>query len=133
MSEENQSNDQQAAGSDTPSSDATGPAVTAGRKSGNLRFKILLFLLGLTLFALWYDYQIARPKVETAYEKIMALNVANINTGKSDAPQLMTNLDIQKTLGVSRVIHILRACTRSKFIAGPLVCLSRPTITTRSM
>ena len=66
MSEANQSNDQKTTGGDASSSDAMGPAVTGGRKSGNLRFKILLFLLGLTLFALWYDYQIARPKVETA-------------------------------------------------------------------
>jgi len=96
MSEANQSNDQQAAGSDTPSSDAMEPS-DARRKRGNWRFKILLFLFGLTLFALWYDYRVARVKVETAYEKILALNTTSVNAGVGNAA--MTNLDVQETLG----------------------------------
>ena len=45
------------------------------------RLFVLIGLLALALFALWYDYKVARPAVEQAYERIAAKN--------ADIPQAM--------------------------------------------
>jgi len=56
------------------------------------------------LAALWYDYRIARPNVETAYKRVAVLNNA-INGAKSF--ELTSRKHVQQTLGrkPSRVIQ----------------------------
>jgi hypothetical protein len=55
----------------------------------------LLGLLALMLAALWYDYKVARPAVEDAYERIARLNSEiNSRPGK----MFMTNKDVQNEL-----------------------------------
>ena len=62
----------------------------------NKRLFFLIGLLALALFALWYDYKVARPAVERAYESVIATNV-KINTTAEH--RRMTNVDVQNTLG----------------------------------
>jgi hypothetical protein len=59
-----------------------------------LRLTLLFTMLGLLLFALWYDYEVARPAVEQAYESIAEINL-QINT----SPRAMTGLDVRQALG----------------------------------
>ena len=64
-------------------------------RASKTRTFVLLGLLGLMLFALWYDYKVARPAVEDAYARIGKLN-ADINSlaGK----KYMTNEDVRNEL-----------------------------------
>jgi hypothetical protein len=64
----------------------------SGRKR---RLFLLIGLLALALFALWYDYKVARPAVEQAYERIAATN-DEINSASEH--RRMTNVDVQSAL-----------------------------------
>ncbi|HUG67728.1 MAG TPA: EF-hand domain-containing protein [Pirellulaceae bacterium] len=59
------------------------------------RLFLLVGLLALALFALWYDYKVARPAVEQAYERIAATN-EEINSASEH--RRMTNVDVQSVL-----------------------------------
>lgn len=59
------------------------------------RLFLLIGLLALALFALWYDYKVARPAVEQAYERIAATN-EEINGAAEH--RRMTNKDVQSAL-----------------------------------
>jgi hypothetical protein len=87
MSTQEETNDQQRPGenSDTPEA-----------KTSSRRLFLLIGLLALALFALWYDYKVARPAVEQAYERIAAKN-DDINTNAEQ--HRMTNADVQGALG----------------------------------
>jgi hypothetical protein len=65
-------------------------------QDGKLRKTLLFSLLGVALFALLYDYKIARPAVEEAYHRITLTN-QHINGLASY--HRMTNIDVQETLG----------------------------------
>lgn len=75
-----------------PAGVASKPPRDAGR---NFRLIFLSTTLGLMLFALWYEYKIARPSVEAAYESIGQLNERTNHFGRV-AP--MTNQDVQQAL-----------------------------------
>lgn len=66
------------------------------KKSRWTRHLVLFAVLVLLLFALWYDYQVARPKVAQAYDSVMKRN-EEIN--RSADAKLMTNADVQEVLG----------------------------------
>jgi hypothetical protein len=55
----------------------------------------LLGLLALMVGALWYDYKVARPAVEDAYNRIGKLNL-DINS--KGGQRFMTNVDVQNEL-----------------------------------
>ncbi len=74
----------------------TSGTSAAPTSTSPLRLLMLLGLLGLAVFALWYDYKVARPNVEQAYETISALN-QKINETASFSR--MTNLEVQQALG----------------------------------
>ncbi len=75
------------------------PEADARAGSGSkTRLLVLIGLLALALFALWYDYKVARPAVEQAYERISAMNERIITGGEH---RLMTNADVQSELGRS--------------------------------
>ncbi|MGE0755752.1 MAG: hypothetical protein AB7F89_01080 [Pirellulaceae bacterium] len=57
---------------------------------------MLFALLGLALFALWYDYKVARPAVEAAYDTIEKYN-GEVNTTAGRA--YVTEKEIQEKLG----------------------------------
>ena len=57
---------------------------------------MLLTILGLLLFAVWYDYKVARPGVDQAFDNVGYLN-SKIN-GSADIPA-MTNSDVQQLVG----------------------------------
>ncbi len=79
--------------SDRPSS---GPSSNAPPASGSkLRLTLLIGLLALALFALWYDYKVARPAVEQAYDRVAATNAEINSTAKY---RLMTSQDVQSAL-----------------------------------
>ncbi len=64
-------------------------------EGGNTR-KILLFaILGLLVLALAYDYRVARPSVETAYNKIVDRNT-EVNRKSTE---VFTNLDVRQLIG----------------------------------
>src|SRR5687767_12606325 len=73
-------------------SPATAPAPSS---SAPIRQGILVVLLLIMLGALWYDYQVARPAVENAYEKIKALN-EKVNGAAGQ--NYMTEKDVQQEL-----------------------------------
>lgn len=60
------------------------------------RLFLLVGLLALALFALWYDYKVARPAVEQAYERIAAKNEEINSTAEH---RRMSNVDVQSALG----------------------------------
>jgi len=62
----------------------------------NWRLVLLLGLLGLMLFALWYDYNVARLNVERSYKRVGELN-ARINAGGNF--KVTTSADVRQTLG----------------------------------
>ena len=82
--------------------DSSAPSDTAdsgGKQPDRLRsmrLTVLFSILGMALFALWYDYQVARPSVETAFTSITRLNY-KINASASSKP--LTARDIQSLLG----------------------------------
>jgi hypothetical protein len=57
---------------------------------------MLFLLLSLLLVSLWYDYRVARPAVERAFDAVLALNF-QINSAAS--PQTMTVRDVRRVLG----------------------------------
>jgi hypothetical protein len=61
----------------------------------NLRLLLLVAVLILMVFALWYEYKVARPSVLAANEKIVALNEEINRDGNTTA---MTNKDVQEAL-----------------------------------
>jgi len=77
------------------SSQSSGTSESNGSR---LRLSLLFSLLGLALFALWYDYKVARPAVEQAYQRIAAMN-HEINSAATH--RLMTSVDVQTALGRS--------------------------------
>jgi len=86
MTTQDESNDQQRA-SHRPNA----PEAKGGRR----RLFLLVGLLALALFALWYDYKVARPAVEQAYDRIAAAN-DEINTAAEH--RRMTSADVQGAL-----------------------------------
>ena len=60
------------------------------------RLFVLIGLLALALFALWYDYKVARPAVEQAYERIAAKN-ADMNAAAEH--RMMTSVEVQEAIG----------------------------------
>lgn len=68
------------------------------RKGSKGRLFFLIGLLALALFALWYDYKVARPAVEQAYERIAATN-DEINSAAEH--RRMTSVDVQTVLNRS--------------------------------
>lgn len=89
----------------TDPSDSAGPTSAsapaslsgaAGPKRGTLRQIILFCLLGVMLVALAYDYRIARPNVEKAFDQIVHLN-DQMNLSAKPTPTL--NSDIRKEIG----------------------------------
>ena len=83
----------QHSGSTSPSSPSS--EHQAAPKSGRNRSLLLLGVLVLLLVALWYDYKIARPQVETAYETVGKINEEyNSLPGK----KYVTDKDVQQTL-----------------------------------
>jgi len=79
---------------DQPSSSET--SNTPKAKKRNTRLLVLIGLLAIAAFALWYDYQVARPAVDRAYEQVAA---ANLEINRSRQHGRMTNVDVQSTLG----------------------------------
>ena len=76
-----------------PDNVSPAPPQDPGR---NLRLITLLTVLGLLLFAVWYDYKIARPGVDEAFEI-----VGNINHRINRSPSMpaMRSQDVQQALG----------------------------------
>lgn len=62
---------------------------------GSRRLFILVGLLALALFALWYDYKVARPAVEQAYEQV---TLKNSDVNATADFHRMTSVDVQQTL-----------------------------------
>ena len=75
-------------------STASSDAPEAG--SSKKRLCLLVSLLALALFALYYDYKVARPAVEKAYEQVASLN-SQINNAAEH--RRMKNTDVQEALG----------------------------------
>ncbi len=71
------------------------PADTSDAQSGNTRKKVLFGILALLLVALLYDYAVARPSVETAYNQIVDRST-EVN---SKSTEVFTNLDVRELLG----------------------------------
>jgi hypothetical protein len=67
----------------------------SGNRGRRLRLTVLFGILGLALLAWWYDWKVARPAVDAAWEQISKLN-EGINA-KATA-QAMTNQDVQNAL-----------------------------------
>jgi hypothetical protein len=88
MAEENERNEQNQQDTRTTSPDGSGRP--------NRRLAILLGLLGLALFALVWDFLIARPGVERAYAKVEEANIA-LNTSAQRVA--FTNVDVEQLLG----------------------------------
>lgn len=65
------------------------------RNGSTRRLCVLIGLLALALFALWYDYKVARPAVEKAYEQVSIMN-DEINSAAEH--RRMTNVDVQSAL-----------------------------------
>ena len=61
-----------------------------------LRLTILSTIFGLLLFALWYDYRVARPAVDKAYDSITSLN---FRINRASLNQAMTARDVQSVIG----------------------------------
>ena len=81
------------------STTAPTPESVTGEKAakrGKLRQLILIGLLGLMSLALAYDYRIARPRVDQAYDQIVRLN-DQMNLMETAKPTL--NTDIHKEIG----------------------------------
>ena len=78
-----------------PGSESTSsaPPHDPGR---NLRLITLLTILGLLLFAVWYDYKIARPGVDNAFDIVGHIN-HRIN--RSPSMPAMRSTDVQQALG----------------------------------
>ncbi len=66
------------------------------KKSGGTRSKVLFAILALGLVALAYDYRVARPAVEVAYNKIAERSTA-VN---AKSTEVFTNLDVRELLGM---------------------------------
>ncbi|MCA9121845.1 MAG: hypothetical protein H6822_11790 [Planctomycetaceae bacterium] len=81
---------------DQPNNHQHGP--NAPQDGSNKRLIVLVGLLAVALFALWYDYKVARPSVDRAYERIASEN-ATVNAAAEH--RLMTNVDVQSVLGRS--------------------------------
>lgn len=86
MTTQDRSNDQQRSGQSPSAPESTG---------GKRRLFLLIGLLALALFALWYDYKLARPAVEQAYDQVAATN-AEINSASEH--RRMTSKDVQSAL-----------------------------------
>lgn len=65
------------------------------KKSGSKRSKLLIAILAILLAALGYDYVVARPSVDSAYDKIAERSVA-VN---ADTTQMFTDSDVRELLG----------------------------------
>ena len=76
-------------------SSPTPASLNQNPPASRTRTFVLLGLLGLMLFALWYDYKVARPAVEDAYARIGKLN-ADINSQAGN--KYMTNVDVRNEL-----------------------------------
>ncbi len=63
--------------------------------SGGVRSKVLVGILGLGLVALAYDYAVARPAVETAYNAIAARST-EVN---AKSTEVFTDSDVRKLIG----------------------------------
>ncbi|MDA1050435.1 MAG: EF-hand domain-containing protein [Planctomycetota bacterium] len=87
MTTQNEPNDQQRSSQSSHATEANG---------GKKRLFLLVGLLALALFALWYDYKVARPAVDKAYDQIAALN-EEINAAIEH--RRMTSVDVQNALG----------------------------------
>jgi hypothetical protein len=61
----------------------------------NMRLILLVAVLFVMLFALWYEYKVARPSVTTANETIIALNRKINAAGNNTA---MTSKEVQEAL-----------------------------------
>jgi hypothetical protein len=72
----------------------TTPAQSAATGS-SLRRKFLFGLLGILLIALAYDYAVARPGVETAYDQIAERSI-EVN---ANSTQVFTNTDVHQLIG----------------------------------
>ncbi len=68
----------------------------AAKGSSKLRLVILIGVLGLAVFALWYDYKVARPAVERAYDQV---TLANNEINNAAEHRRMTSVDVQKVIG----------------------------------
>jgi hypothetical protein len=64
-------------------------------QSGSIRSKVLIAILAVGLVALAYDYVVARPAVETAYDAITAKST-EVN---AKSTEVFTDLDVRKLLG----------------------------------
>lgn len=82
-------------------SNAMVPQPAASRKGFSvsplfLRLAAILLLLATMLFALWYDYYVARAAVLEAYERI---SKKNIEMNRASGRVSMINTDVQAVLG----------------------------------
>jgi hypothetical protein len=68
--------------------------ATAGSGGGNPRQTILLLVLGLLAVALVYDYKVARPSVDAAYDKIAEKSM-DVN---SKSTETLTNVGVRELL-----------------------------------
>lgn len=66
----------------------------ASQPSGNSRQTILLLVLGLMVIALAYDYKVARPSVDAAYDQIVQKSM-QVN---STSTETLTNLGVRELL-----------------------------------
>ena len=63
-------------------------------RGGNPRQTIMLVILGLMIIALVYDYKVARPSVEGAYDQIAKKSI-EVNSSGTD---VLTNLGVRELL-----------------------------------
>ena len=70
--------------------------VGAASRSGNPRQTVLLFVLVLMIIALGYDYRVARPGVNDAYDKITQKSM-QVNANSTET---LTNLGVRELLGM---------------------------------
>lgn len=72
-------------------------------RNRNLRLTVLLTILGSLLFAVWYDYKVARPGVDQAFDI-----VGHINTKYNRSPSMpaMSNQDVRQALGFTPAYSI---------------------------
>ena len=70
--------------------------ASAGASKGSSIRKFALYgLLAIMIVAIVYDYRVARPAVDDAYDKIATASVA----ANSDATEILTNQKVQELLG----------------------------------